>query len=183
MFPCLLIICSSVFNQSYFKKKNYVLFYFLLIFSQALLSNFNQKLQLIYNPQNQQEILGFLLKDKIKNTDKIFSTEVGLYLYLNKVNLLRIVDSAHFSREYNYVSVFGNQDMKFSNEFEKVLKKETDFLIIRKEFYKENFFKDIKDQLKNKYYLYEFYDEANTANYKKNIKKYIEGIDVYKLRK
>jgi hypothetical protein len=183
MFPCLLIICSSVFNQSYFKKKNYVLFYFLLIFSQALLSNFNQKLQLIYKPQNQQEILGSLLKDKIKNTDKIFSTEVGLYLYLNKVNLLRIVDSTHFSREYNYASVFGNQDMKFSNEFEKVLKKETDFLIIRKEFYKENFFKDIKDQLKNKYYLYEFYDEANTANYKKNIKKYIEGIDVYKLRK
>lgn len=183
MFPCLLIICFSVFNQSFFNKKYYVFFYFLLIFPQALLSNFNQKLLLIFKPQNEQEILASLLKDKIKNTDNIFSTEVGLYLYLNKTNLLRVVDPTHFSREYNYASVFGNQDMKFSNEFEKVLKKETDFLIIRKEFYKENFFKDIKNLIKKKYYLYKFYDEAEIKNYKKNIKKYIDGIDVYKLRK
>ena len=123
----------------------------ILISSIAIVKNYNllddtnnKYLKYNFNKTDKNSIAVMELKNLIKSNEMIYSYDNFFYLTLKKQLPTNIIHPSNFKRFHNYKNIFGVENTK-EKEFENILSKKIDWLIIRKEildkddFYTENF--------------------------------------------
>jgi hypothetical protein len=179
--PFLIVLGSSLINKNILLANKIIKLIFLIILMPLLINNFYLKAQNFYKPNNFPFFLSNLLTNHVENNDKIFSSLNGLYLYMNKKNYLRIVDSSHFERAYNYKSLYG-ESITFIDEFKEALRFKPKFLVIDDYVKQMHIYNDIKELIKDDYKLYKFYDEKEIAHYRNNYRNLLKTTTVYVLK-
>jgi hypothetical protein len=180
--PFIIVLGSSLISKRILITNSLTRLIFLIILMPLLINNFYLKAQNFYKPQNFSYFLSKLLDNHLKNDDEIFSSLNGMYLYMNKKNYLRLVDSAHFERAYNYKSLY-DESVTFVDEFKEALRFKPKFLVFDNFVKQMLIYNDIKELIKDDYKLYKFYDEKEIADYRNNYRNLLKTTTVYVLKK
>lgn len=180
--PFLIVLGSSLIDKKILLSNNLIKLIFLIILMPLLINNFYLKAQDFYRPNNFAYFLSKLLKPQVKDNDKIFSSLNGMYLYMNKKNYLRIVDSSHFERAYNYESLYG-KPVVFLDEFKEALRFQPKFLIIDDSVKQMFIYNEIKKLIKEDYKIYKLYTEKEIVGYRSNYRSLLKTTSVYILKK
>jgi hypothetical protein len=179
--PFIIVLGSSLISKRILITNSLTRLIFLIILMPLLINNFYSKAQNFYKPQNFSYFLSKLLDNHMKNDDEIFSSLNGMYLYMNKKNYLRLVDSAHFERAYNYKSLYG-ESVTFIDEFKKALRSKPKFLVIDDFVKQMPIYNEIKELIEGEYKLYKFYDEKEIIDYRSNYRNLLKTTSVYILK-